>query len=66
MIKNNVKARRKELGMTSEKDVVTDYRNKPNLMRVVIELATYENPYEVTDYLLIFVKGSMNNFGDGN
>lgn len=41
-----------------------DYRNKPNLLRVATEIATFDNPRNVANQLLAFVKSSMKDSGN--
>lgn len=42
------------------------YKDKPNLLRVAIELSKYNDPYGTADKLLALLEGSMENSTDSN
>lgn len=49
----------------SEKKIGTQsYVDKPNLLRVATEIATFENPYKVAQDLLALIKSSTKDSGN--
>lgn len=54
----------KGLIMSEKKIGTQSYVDKPNLLRVATEIATFENPYKVAQDLLALIKSSTKDSGN--
>lgn len=52
--------------MLNKANTILFAKNKPNLLRVAMEIATYENPHKVATSLLILIKGCTKDSGHRN